>query len=159
MNKVLDFDPQFSVLLPATYNLLKSSNLAVHESVSRIILHGSRGFAGGARPNSDIDLSLIVDAKVLANRADKEAFLHDVSETTLTNWKSHTELDLAVIFDIRSCNLKCFYPTSWDENLCSQCGIDCFGIYKTQKGFSGIVTNAAVQVKLMYPCLTIWERD
>ena len=37
-------------------------------------------------------------------------------------------------------------------------GVDCFGLYKVQKGFNGILQNAGVQVKRMYPCLKIWQR-
>jgi hypothetical protein len=54
--------------------------------------------------------------------------------------------------------LKCFDRTAWDEHLCPLGGVDCFGLYKIQKGFNGFVTNAGVQVKKMYPCLTIWRR-
>jgi hypothetical protein len=37
--------------------------------------------------------------------------------------------------------------------------VDCFGLYKTQGGYNGLVINAGVQVKLMYPCLMIWRQD
>jgi hypothetical protein len=36
--------------------------------------------------------------------------------------------------------------------------VNCLGLYKTQKGFQGLVTDAGIQVKLMYPCLKIWQR-
>ena len=38
-------------------------------------------------------------------------------------------------------------------------GVDCFGLYKTQRGYKGLVINAGVQVKLMYPCLVLWRQD
>ena len=62
MDRVLSFDPQFAASFPETYALMLSANLAVHPGVSRVILHGSRGPKGGYRPDSDVDLSLIVDA-------------------------------------------------------------------------------------------------
>jgi hypothetical protein len=123
--------------------------------VSRVVLHGSRGLAGGCRPDSDIDLSLIIDAPQDSNI---ERQLQNVLETTLAAWYADVELDLAVVFDIRGCDLKCFDQRTGNEQICRLGGIDCFGLYKTQKGFSGLVTNAGIQVKLMYPCLKIWQR-
>lgn len=157
MFKDLVFDNQLKIRLPATYDLLKSSNLVINESVAAIILHGSRGLAGGARPDSDIDLSLIVDS-VKSSKSDKEALLHLITQTTLSHWKSNIELDLAVVFDARNCGLKCFEQTAWYEHSCEKGGIDCFGLYKIQKGFQGLVVNAGVEVKRMYPCLKIWYR-
>ena len=155
MIKVLNFEPQFALSLPETYALITLSNLTVHPSVSRVILHGSRGLAGGYRSDSDIDLSLIVDTPQDPNMKD---LLHGVLETTLNHWQSPIELDLAVIFDVRNCELKCFDQSAWNEQICKSGGVDCFGLYKTQKGFNGLVTNVGVQVKLMYPCLKIWQR-
>ena len=155
MIKVLDFEPQFAVSLPETYRLITSSNLKVHPSVVRVILHGSRGLAGGHRPNSDIDLSLIID---VPQTPDIESQLQDVLVTTLNHWRAAIEPDLAVIFDVRNCKLKCSEQTTWNEQICKIGGVDCFGLYKTQKGFNGLVINAGIQVKLMYPCLKIWQR-
>ncbi len=109
----------------------------VHPSVSRIILHGSRGLAGGYRPDSDIDLSLIVDPLTEPFASGRGRILHDVVETTLHHWQAAIELDLAVVFDVQHCELKCFDQTRWDERLCAKGGSDCFGLYKTQKGFKG----------------------
>lgn len=158
MIRVAEFEPQLASLLPATHTLLESANLTIHATVSRVILHGSRGPAGGFRPDSDIDLSLIVDARPLPAQSDLDVLLHDVLETTISNWRSAIEVDLAAIFDVRSCGLRCFDRTAWDEQLCTAGGVDCFGLYKIQKGFHGFVTNAGVQVKRMYPCLRIWQR-
>ena len=154
--KIIDFEPDVAASLPATHTLLMSSNLTVHGSVSRVVLHGSRGPRGGYRPGSDIDLSLIVDPP--AGPA-IERHLEDVLETTLSQWQGPVEPDLAVIFDIQNCGLKCFEQTTWNEQNCALGGTDCFGLYKTQKGFHGLVTNAGIQIKLMYPCLTIWQRQ
>jgi hypothetical protein len=84
--------------------------------------------------------------------------LHEVTETTLRHWHAPVEVDLAVIFDIQTCGLKCFDQTAWDQNFCQRGGVDCFGLYKIQKGFQGLVTGAGIQVKLIYPCLKIWQR-
>ena len=67
-------------------------------------------------------------------------------------------VDLAVLFDIKRCALKCFDRTTWDPNFCRQGGLDCFGLYKVQKGFNGLVTHAGIQVRRIYPCLKIWQR-
>ncbi len=153
--KVENFETNFASLLPETHALMLSSNLTVHPLVRRIILHGSRGLAGGCRPDSDIDLSLVVD---LPHGADLECQLREVLEIALDHWRASAEPDLAVVFDIRGCGLSCFDRRAWDERACTQGGIDCFGLYKTQKGFHGLVVNASIQVKLMYPCLKIWQR-
>lgn len=156
MIKLLNFEPSFASSLPDTHALIKASGLTVHSSVSRVVLHGSRGLAGGYRSDSDLDLSLIVDA---AQTLDMDKQLQEVLETTLRHWHASVELDLAVIFDIKNCRLACFEQIRWDEQLCQLGGTDCFGLYKTQKGFNGLVTHAGIQVKLMYPCLKIWQRE
>ncbi len=94
-------------------------------------MHGSRGIANRALSNSDIDLSMIVDIKVLSTQSDIKTFLCDVSETTLSVWRSQVELDIAIVFDIRDCGLKCFHKSVFDEQLCAKGGVDCFGLYKT----------------------------
>jgi predicted nucleotidyltransferase len=156
--RALEFDSQLASSLPSTHTLLKSANLVLHPAVSRVILHGSRGLAGGYRPDSDIDLSLIVDAPKGIPLSRFQLLLRDVADTTLNNWKSRIEADLAVVFDIRNCGLMCFERTVWDERLCVLGGRDCFGLFKIQRGFDGLVTDAGVEVKRMVPCLKIWER-
>ncbi|MFN8448068.1 MAG: hypothetical protein U0521_05645 [Anaerolineae bacterium] len=37
-------------------------------------------------------------------------------------------------------------------------GVDCFGIYKIQRGFDGYV-ESGVELKKVYPMLTIWRRE
>lgn len=154
----LVFEPELKTQLPETYALLKAGSLAVHDSLYAVVLHGSRGLKGGARPDSDIDLSLIVNSRT-STRPEMESILHDILQTTLSNWQNPVELDLAVVFDIRNCGLKCFDRTAWDKHFCSQGGTDCFGLYKTQRGYNGLVVNAGVQIRLMYPCLKIWQRS
>ena len=157
MTAITDFLPQFASSLPEAHALLRSANLMVHSIVSGITLHGSRGPANHPRPDSDIDLSLIVTLPAYSEI--DVALLQQVFTTTMDHWNSRMEPDLAVIFDTRSCGLKCFEQTQWDENFCTIGRVDCFGLYKKQKGFNGLVTDAGIQVKLMYPCLKIWERS
>lgn len=141
MIKVTEFENEFTNLLPETYNLLRSANLIVRHSVQGIILHGSRGLAGGYRPDSDVDLSLIVSTSQLSNGLDLDGFLREVLEITLGYWQSTIKPDLAAIFDTKNCDLKCFDKTTFDERACKIGGIDCFGIYKIQKGFNGFVVG------------------
>lgn len=114
-----------------------------------IVMHGSRGLAGGARPDSNIDLSLIVDLPENLNGVERLHLLNSVFETTFQAWQADIEPDLAVIFESRTCGLRCFGRTRWQ---------DCFGLYKVQEGFSGLVTHAGIRVQRMHPCLEIWRR-
>lgn len=158
MNQLLTFSPSLAQYLPDTCALLQSANLVIHPSVTRIVLHGSRGLAGGARPDSDIDLSLLVDLPANLEATQLEPLLRTVFQTTFNAWRSEIEPDLAVIFETRACALHCFTKTRWQDDVCSIGGHDCFGLYKVQKGFSGLVTNAEIEVRHMYPCLEIWRR-
>ncbi|MBN2393806.1 MAG: nucleotidyltransferase domain-containing protein [Anaerolineae bacterium] len=148
----------FASLLPITYMVFQIANLTVHPAVSRVVLHGSRGLAGGYRSDSDIDLSLIVDVSPEMSQPDREQLLRDVWDTTCDHWQSSVELDLALIFDVEGCGLPCFDHTQWDESTCTAGGVDCFGLFKLHKGFTGLVTNVGIRVQRMYPCLTIWRR-
>lgn len=154
---ITQFDPEMRSRLPGTHDLLVSSNLTVHPNVVRIILHGSRGLAGGSRPDSDLDLSLLVDPPGIQT-GNSESYFNEIFETTYQNWHSPIALDLAIVFDTRLCGLKCFDQREWSDSLCAIGGLDCFGLYKVQKGFHGLVENAGIQVKRMYPCMRIWQK-
>lgn len=158
MKRLVNFSPALAQQLPDTYTLLQAAHLVVHPAVSRIVLHGSRGLAGGAHPDSDIDLSLIVDLPPGLGAAELEPLLRAVLETTLQAWQAKVEPDLAVIFDTRACGLRCFAWINWQDEPCSIGGRDCFGLYKTQKGFNGLVTKVGIEVRRMIPCLEIWRR-
>jgi predicted nucleotidyltransferase len=82
----------FQTLLPDPFEILKAANLTVHDAVYCVALEGSRGLKGGNRPDSDIDVSLLVDSKVLEPSADKGALLNEVIDVTLGNWRSKYEL-------------------------------------------------------------------
>lgn len=155
---VLEFLAGFASSLPATARLLAEGNLVVHPAVTRVVLHGSRGLAGGSRADSDVDLSLAVDYTP-GDRTAGAALLREVIETSLAGWVGPVALDLAVVFDVRRCRLACFEKVEWNQDdSCAIGGVDCFGLYKTQKGFPGFVENSGVQVRLMHPCLVIWRR-
>ena len=157
MKKNLILRNELKELLPDTYHLLNTSDMTVHEKVTDIVLHGSRGLAGGARPDSDIDLTLITDTRD-ASETELEELLEKVTLTTLDSWQGDVELDLAVVFDSRNCGLKCFYTGVIDETLCPEVGTDCFGLYKIQKGFTGLVHGIGVDIQKMFPCTVIWSR-
>ena len=151
------FKKKFTALLPETYRILALGNLVVHPSVSRITLHGSRGPMGGYRPDSDIDLGLHINMEHLAKELEAGSYLKSILEITLNCWQGKNELDIAAIFDKKNCGLKCFDSSYFDEILCPGENVACLGLYKIQKGFNGFVDGLAVQVKRMYPCLTIWR--
>lgn len=153
----MKFSPAFVQRLPGTHALLKDAHLTIHPAVERIVLHGSRGPSGGSRPNSDLDLSLVVNLPAQLLSTGLEPFLQTVLETTLNAWHSDVELDLAVVFETRACALHCFTQTNWQEGICSIGGLDCFGLYKIQKGFTGFVKDAGIEVSRMYPCMEIWR--
>lgn len=157
---ISQFDQEFATRLPVSHSILRSGNLVIHTAVSQITLHGSRGLAGNPRPNSDIDLSLLVSTPIPPKvDRDLEELLQTVLSVTLSNWQSPIELDLAAIFPIHPCTFACFQVKYYDPSLCSIGREDCFGIYKFQKGFSSFILNAGIQVEKMCPLITIWKKE
>ena len=159
MIEVSDYDPRFMESLSKAYELLRSAGLTVHTGVSRITLHGTRGPAGGYRPDSDIDLALHVRPQDVPDSQELGDYLKRVLLTSLDAWVGPIELDAAVLFDRSGCGLVCLGRSGWDDDFCETDGVDCIGIYKIQKGFDGFVTGPASQVQLMYPFITIWRRE
>lgn len=158
--KITEFASTFIAQCSDTYHILQSGNLVIHPAVSQITLHGSRGLIGKSRIDSDIDLSLLVSTPIPPKGDHKlEGLLQAVLDVTLSNWQSPIELDLAAIFPIHPCKLICFQVKDYDPALCSLGGVDCFGIYKIQKSFSGFVLNAGIQVEKMYPLITVWKKN
>ncbi len=155
---ITEFESHFIAQLPQTYQLLRRANLVVHPAVSHVILHGSRGLAGHARPDSDVDLSLVLHpTQVPAALPAREHLLRMLLGLTLGNWEAGVDLDLAAIFDVRGCGLRCFDRTYYDARPCRWGnGVDCFGVYKIRTGYHGYV-RAGVQVRRMYPCIRIWR--
>jgi hypothetical protein len=86
------FENDLLTRLPETHILLAEANLCVHPAVTRVVLHGSRGLAGGFRPDSDIDLSLLVDMHRLPAGGDLGGFLAGVIHTSLAQWRGTIEL-------------------------------------------------------------------
>ena len=157
MNPVRPFHPRFTARLPETHRLLMAGGLYVHEAVTRVTIHGSRGLAGSPRPDSDIDLGLVVDGRFLRSAADPEAMLDDVLGATRDSWRGSVELDLAAVFDRSGCGIGCLEIEGFDFAACPAT-TGCLGVYKLQRGFTGIVDPTLVDCRKMQPCLTIWER-
>ena len=156
---ISQFLPDLATLLPVTDEFLCSANLTLHEAVCQVTLLGSRGLAGGYQPESDIDLSLMVDVKQLPTfEPERAGLLRDVLEMTLSQWRGAVDVDLAVVFDRGDCcGMRCFHERSWNDSIIAGRGEDCFGIYKIQRGFNGYVTEG-VRLAPMYPMLVIWRR-
>lgn len=143
--------------LAETGRLLEAANLTVHPAVERVTLHGSRGPARRPRPDSDVDLCLLVDTRGCAPGT-VAPLLSEVLDVTRAHWRGAVALDLAVVCDLRGCQLACFDHTHFLPDLCRQGGRDCFGLYKDRPGARGFVVDAGVEVARMYPCLVIWRR-
>ncbi|MBI5667610.1 MAG: hypothetical protein HZC41_06345 [Chloroflexi bacterium] len=156
MHTITTFEPDFLKLLPETYAIVAAGNLTVHDGVKLVVLEGSRGLDGYPRPDSDVDVSLVVDSAALpADEPARENFLREVISTTLDHWRGVVELDMAAVFDI-GYGLALFERRDYDPALERDGG--CFGIYKTQKGFNGYVPQAIIDLKRVYPMLVIWRR-
>ena len=136
-----ELDPGFAARLPDTHARLRDGGLVVHPAVVQVVVHGSRGIAGGCRPDSDLDLSLLVAPRPMA-RAALATLLAEVIGATLGAWRGGVGLDLVAVFDARGCGLGCFDVVAWgpDEVCPWGSGRDCFGAYKVQRGFSGFLT-------------------
>ena len=160
MQTIHHFLPALASEVPEAHSILQDANLVVHDAVCRVTLEGSRGLAGGNRPDSDIDLTLIVDVKMLpAVEPERADFLRRVLQATLDAWHSPTDVDLAAVFDKGNCcGLRCFSERHWNDAIIRGRGVDCFGIYKVQRGFDGYV-ESGVRIDKVYPILVIWERD
>lgn len=156
MNSIQDFSLRFQEALPETHALLMRSGLAVHESVSFVTLHGSRGLGGHPRDDSDIDLGLVVDAGEPSQPSGP--LLATLLQTTLGAWRGPVEADLAALFDRTGCGLRCLRTESYRPDLC-QPALDCLGVYKLQKGFDGFVPGELLDRSRMYPLMVIWERN
>lgn len=143
-------DMDFSILrrlgLHETADILEHGGLVVHPAVDFLSLEGSRGPKGGYRPDSDLDLGLILRPDVRPT----EDLCREVLTRALDNWRSRVELDAAVVFDRQGCGLKCFDQRTYRPGLCDG-GLDCVGLYKIQRGFEGFVPACGVTVELLYP--------
>ena len=158
MNKLCKVEINNSKIPSETQKILDQVDLIVHEAVSKITLHGSRGLAGGFRPDSDIDLTLMVDSHAFSLAQDKTALMERILSTTLENWKSPVELDLAIAYDKSSCGLLCLNVEQFDPGLCKTT-TNCMGIFKKQKGFSGFVSGDFLDARKMYPLIVVWEKE
>lgn len=152
MKRIREFKNLSTNHLSETEKILKDSNLVVDDSVSKIALMGSRGLLGGFRPDSDIDLGLILHPEVEPD----ENTCRKANMLTLSEWSGNIELDTAIVFDKMGCGLSCYEKQEFDPGLCNH-GKDCNGLFKIQKGFSGFVPDIGLEVKNIYPILIIWD--
>jgi hypothetical protein len=158
MTTAIHFNPRLQSLLPETHALLLGGPLVIHDAIRSITLHGSRGLGGYPRPDSDIDLALIVDEKRLCGHVEPESLLRDVLKTTLAGWKGRVKLDLAAVYDRDKCGLKCLTVAEYDFHGCARTN-DCMGAYKIQRGFNGQVNTRDLDCRKMQPSLVIWEKN
>jgi hypothetical protein len=159
MTHLTDFSPDLARLLPATHALLLASNLVVHPAVERVTLEGSRGLDGCPRPDSDVDLSLVVGWGALpAEEGARETLLRAVLATTLDAWRGPVECDLAAIYDERGCGMHCFAGERHQAPECPAGGACRFSIYKIQRGMNGYVPWDIIRMDMLYPLLEIWRR-
>jgi len=159
MSAITQFKDDFAAQFPDVRDILAKANLVVDARVYKIVLHGSRGPAGGSRPDSDLDLTFIVDDSGL----DRDEFEHcaclrHALELTLRNWQGSVRPDLSAIFDLHGCGMPCLADPGIDVDKCPRRGIDCFGVFRCQKRCDGYLQHAGTQVKRMRPCVTVWER-
>jgi len=154
---VTSFEPQLAALCPETARLLQNAAFTVHPRVTAITLHGSRGPRGGYRPDSDVDMCLIVEPTGESERSELAALLRAVLEPTLAHWQGVVEADLAAAYDRQGCGLSCFEQATWDQVACTIGGQDCFGLYKIQRGYDGFVEQG-VELPKMFPCVVIWRK-
>jgi predicted nucleotidyltransferase len=143
--------------LPEAYEILSSSHLTIHDAVRAVVLTGSRGLKGGRRPDSDIDLSLIVDSESAWDPHGRSFVLNEILVTTISTGSSLVELDTVAVFDKLSCGLVCFEATQFTDLRCQRMRPDCVGLYKTQKGFRGFVPAIGLLMESVYPMTTIWR--
>lgn len=160
MRQITTFEPEFARRLPGAHALLARANLVVHPAVERIAISGSRGPRDQPRPDSDVDLSLVVGAAALpAGEPERAALLRAVLETTRDAWRGAVECDLAAVCDERGCGLACFAGDRRAAPACPAGGECRFGIYKLQRGFEGYVPWEIIRLDLLYPLLEIWRRE
>ena len=118
-----------------------------------MVLEGSRGLSGNSHAGSDIDLSLVVDRAFLpASDPDRAELLRSLLRTTLDSWRGEVELDIAAVFGD---DLRLFALRDYDADVCR---VESFGVYKIQKGFNGYVPAHILDLRKMYPMLTIWHQ-
>lgn len=155
----MKFLPEAEAAAAEACAFLRAGGLSLHPRVQRVVLHGSRAPGGSPRADSDIDLSLLVSFGGRESPAERLRLLAEVNDDALGCWSGPVALDLAVVFDQRGCGLICFGWSAWQAQPSCSGGVDCFSLYKRQKGFHGLVQNAGIQVERMFPCLLIWQKE
>ena len=158
MTTGIHLNPCLQSTLPETHALLLRGPLVIHDAIRSLTLHGSRGLGGHPRPDSDMDLALIVDEKRLGGDVEPESLLRDVLQTALTGWNGRVEVDLAAIYDREKCGLNCLSAVEHNFHGCART-TDCMGACKIQRGFNGYVDTRDLDCREMQPSMVIWERN
>lgn len=154
----MNYAPDLDHRLPETAAILKTTTWNVHPAVLRVVLGGSRGLRGGYRPDSDIDLSLIIDPAMLpTDEPAREELLRAVIQTALDSWRGPVELDTAAVFGALEALTLFETRRDYDEALVTAYA-PAITLYKLQKGFSGVVPSSILDYRKIYPLLTVWER-
>lgn len=151
------FESGFEQAFPALCGLFRSAPLTVHEGIMAVTLHGSRGPAGGAQENDDLDIGLLVDRYLYPEAENDDELVKEMLFTTLAYWRQKPDLDAKVIFDIRGCGLTCF-RNMYAPSQCSG-GIGCFKVYGMLEGKARFALNGDFNIKQIYPCITVWKRQ
>jgi hypothetical protein len=154
-----EFDPIFASRFSETFRILESSNLVIHPQVYRISLHGSRGLAGLALPDSDIDICLHLDITQAGTEYELERLLREVLNISIGNWRGPIDLDLAVVYALREGGLEFFEKDFYDAERFPATACGYFALFKVQKGFNGYVDGNGVLLEKMYPCMLIWQNQ
>lgn len=143
--------------IPETFRILESSNLVIHPQVYRISLHGSRGPAGFARSDSDMDLCLHLDITQVGTEYELERLLRKVLDISISNWRGPIDLDLAAVYALHEGGLEFFQEDFYDAERFPATACGHFALFKVQKGFDGYVDGNEVRLEKMYPFLIIWQ--
>jgi|GEM_PF-5185304 len=154
--KIKKYHGDFTNGLPHTYEILQSGGFCVHPAVKSVAIYGSRGLEKIPRFDSDVNLWLVVDTKTIP-RDEKKAmqFLDEVLDETEKNWKGQNPLDLFVVFDVASCNLRClekgFRRCSTNPGM-----TNCLGIYRRSALFRGFLNNEGCDISQALPFCTVY---
>jgi hypothetical protein len=104
MDTITTFTPKLEAQLPETNAILQVANLVLHPAVERVALSSSRGLGGRPRPDSDVDLSLVVTRSALpAKQAGAGAAALHGAEGYSIHVGRRGRIRPGAIFDERGC--------------------------------------------------------
>ena len=154
---ITEFEPDFVQAFPDLAEVFKRAPLTVPEGVAKVTLHGLHGVTGEINDNSVLDLRLLLDSEQYPDVRQEGELLKEILYTTLADWREKMKLDVTIIFDTRNCDLICFNERSYNATICKGGGLDCFGMYKIEDGNPGFIFSSGMNVKYIYPCISVWR--